>query len=65
MGTRNDTRTGFFKPPLTVEEAELAIDDIKRILRPPKKAADYRDPELDSVFRWRLEGCELNFIEQC
>jgi len=55
-GAGDDTGMGFFKPPPTVEEAQLALDDIKRILRPPKKTAGYEDPGLDSVFRRRLEG---------
>ena len=50
-GAGDDTGMGFFKPPPTVEEAQLALDDIKRILRPPKKTAGYEDPGLDSVFR--------------
>ncbi|KAG1866327.1 hypothetical protein C8R48DRAFT_772427 [Suillus tomentosus] len=53
---RINTVTGFYKPSPTVEEAHLAFNDIKRILRPPKKTAGYQDPKLDSVFRRRLEG---------
>ncbi|KAG1732002.1 uncharacterized protein EDB91DRAFT_1084883 [Suillus paluster] len=45
-----DTVTGFYKPSPTVKEAHLAFNDIKRILRPPKKTAGYHDPELDLVF---------------
>jgi hypothetical protein len=53
---QNDTGMGFFKPPPTAEEAQSAFNDIKRILKPPKKTAGYKDPDLDSVFRQRLEG---------
>jgi hypothetical protein len=53
---RINTVTGFYKPSPTVEEAHLAFNDIKRILRPPKKTAGYQDSKLDSVFRHRLEG---------
>ncbi|KAG0692624.1 hypothetical protein DFH29DRAFT_882214 [Suillus ampliporus] len=49
-GAGDNTGMGFLKPPPTVEEAQLALDDIKRILRPPKKTAGYEDPRLDSVF---------------
>ncbi|OAX37521.1 hypothetical protein K503DRAFT_771403 [Rhizopogon vinicolor AM-OR11-026] len=55
MGTGNDTGTRFFKPPPTVEEAELTFGDIKRILRPLKNVASYKNPELDSIFRRRVE----------
>jgi hypothetical protein len=53
---RINTVTGFYKPSPTVEEAHLACNDIKRILRPLKKTAGYQDPKLDSVFCRRLEG---------
>ncbi|KAG1780323.1 hypothetical protein EV702DRAFT_1043155 [Suillus placidus] len=55
-GAQKDTVTGFYKPSPTIEEAQLAFDDLKRILRPPKKTAGYKDPELDAVFCRRLEG---------
>ncbi|KAG2114763.1 uncharacterized protein F5147DRAFT_770078 [Suillus discolor] len=48
---RVDTVTGFYKPSPTIEEAFLAFNDIKKILRPPKTTGGYKDPELDSVFR--------------
>ncbi|KAG2158958.1 uncharacterized protein EDB93DRAFT_1100022 [Suillus bovinus] len=53
---RINTVTGFYKPSPTVKEAHLAFNDIKRILRLPKKTAGYKDPKLDSVFCRRLEG---------
>ncbi|KAG2108473.1 uncharacterized protein F5147DRAFT_773673 [Suillus discolor] len=53
---RVDTVTGFYKPSPTIEEAFLAFNDIKKILRLPKTTGGYKDLELDSVFRRRLEG---------
>ncbi|OAX33158.1 hypothetical protein K503DRAFT_869721 [Rhizopogon vinicolor AM-OR11-026] len=43
-------------PPPTVQEAELAFDDVKRILRPPKKVADYKDLSLTPSFVGYLKG---------
>jgi hypothetical protein len=50
-GAQKYTVTGFYKPSPTIKEAQLAFDDLKRILRPPKKTAGYKDPGLDAVFR--------------
>src|ERR1700691_960474 len=47
---------GSFSPPPTVEEATLALQDLKNILRPPRCGAGYKDPELDLFFHERLEG---------
>ncbi|KAG2352589.1 hypothetical protein BDR07DRAFT_1498030 [Suillus spraguei] len=54
--SRIDIAMGFYKPSPTVKEACLAFDDIKRILRPPKKTAGYKDPEFDTVFHHQLKG---------
>jgi len=55
-GTEYDAGMGFFKPPPSDEETQLAFNDIKRILHLPRKTAGYKDAKLDTVFHWRLEG---------
>ena len=52
-------RGSFLFPP-TRDEARLAMEDIKLILNPPrKKGPGHVDPELDLLFRGRLEGMRL------
>jgi hypothetical protein len=50
---------GTFLPPLTSDEARLAIEDIKHILNPPqKKGPGHVDLELDLLFHSHLEGMQ-------
>ena len=41
---------GTFAHPPTIDEVVLAVEDLKKILHPPRRT----DPELDVVFRNRL-----------
>jgi hypothetical protein len=44
---------GTFSPPPTIDEVVLALQDIKKILKPPRKTGPgYKDPELDLMFWW-------------
>jgi hypothetical protein len=53
----NSTSTGEFAFAPSVEEVTLALEDLKKILKPPQQTEKgYKDPELDLVFRARLEG---------
>lgn len=45
--------------PPTVDEVALALEDIKKILNPPRRTGrGYKDPELDLLFRSRLESMQ-------
>ena len=47
---------GSFSPPPTLEEATLALQDLKNILWPSQRGAGYKDPKLDLFFRGQLDG---------
>ena len=45
-----------YTPPPSLDTATLALADLTRILQPPRKTGSgYHDPQLDPVFRSRLE----------
>jgi hypothetical protein len=45
-----------FSPPPTINEVVLALQGIKKILKPPRKTGPgYKDPELDLMFRGWLK----------
>ena len=47
---------GCFVSPPTLEDARLALADIKKVLKPPRKTGKgYKDPKIDLVLRGRLE----------
>ena len=47
---------GTFSPLPTIDEVALALQDIKKILKPPQKTGPgYKDPELDLMFQRQLE----------
>ena len=47
----------MFAHPPTIDEVTLALEDLKKILHPPRCIGrGYKDPELDVLFRNRLEG---------
>jgi hypothetical protein len=50
------TWPGSFSPSPTLEEATLALQGLKNILRPPRHGAGYKDPKLDLFFHEWLEG---------
>ena len=53
----NGASTGVFVFAPSIEEVTSALEDLKKILKPPRHAGKgYRDPGLDLVFRARLEG---------
>jgi hypothetical protein len=53
------TSKGNYTPSPMLKDAKLALDDLTRILKPPRKTgAGYDDPGLDSVLQKRLEGME-------
>ena len=54
---QNYKPTGKHGHPPEIHEAQAALDDIKKILRPPReKGPSYKDPGLDELLRGRLEG---------
>ena len=53
----NGALTGMFVFAPGIEEVMSALEDLKKIFKPPRHAGKgYRDPGLDLVFRARLEG---------
>lgn len=53
----NGTWKGKFMFAPSVEEVTLALEDLKKILKPLQQTGKgYKDPELDLVFRAHLEG---------
>ena len=51
--------TGKHDHPPEIHKAQSALDDIKKILRPPReKGPGYKDPGLDELLRGRLEGMQ-------
>jgi len=54
---RDYQQTGKHDHPPAIYEAQSALDDIKKLLRPPRdKGPGYKDPGLDELLRGRLEG---------
>ena len=54
--SQDKTNNMQYTPPPSLDTATLALADLTQILRPPRKTGNgYRDPQLDSVFRSRLE----------
>lgn len=57
LSDEDATGGGSFRPPPDLRDAELALADLKKILRPPRKSEPgYEDPKLNMLFRERLEG---------
>ncbi|KAF7969760.1 hypothetical protein HWV62_11377 [Athelia sp. TMB] len=55
--SNNTAEIGTFLPAPGLLDAKSALEDLKRILRPPRKSGPgYEDPKLDPMFRERLEG---------
>jgi len=53
------TSKGNYTPSPMLKDAKLALDDLTRILKPPRKTgAGYNNARLDSVLQKRLEGME-------
>jgi hypothetical protein len=51
---------GQFIPPPTINEARLALVDLKLILRPPRSSGwGHKDPKLDLLLRTRLERMQM------
>jgi hypothetical protein len=51
------SQTGTFMHAPSIEEAQAALDNLKRILKPPRATGrGYKDPGLDLVLRERLDG---------
>jgi hypothetical protein len=58
--THTPALAGQFTPPPTVEEATLALADLKLILRPPRNSGrGHKDPKLDLLLRTRLERMQM------
>jgi hypothetical protein len=53
---RSGVPEGVFVHPPTVDEVASALEDLEKILNPPRHTGRYKDPELDLLFRSRLEG---------
>lgn len=51
---------GQFIPPLTVEEATLALADLKLMLRPPQNSGGgHKDPKLNLLLQIRFERIQM------
>ena len=59
IGASSSGQSGVFIAPPSLDEAQLALDNLKKILRPPRTShaehGGYKDPRLDSYLRTRLE----------
>ena len=56
MGEQTCMKAGHFKPAPTIEEARLALEDLKKILKLQHTNPGYKDPQLDLLFGSQLEG---------
>ncbi|KAG2758099.1 hypothetical protein P692DRAFT_20683304, partial [Suillus brevipes Sb2] len=53
--THTPVLAGQFIPPPTLDEARLALVDLRLTIQPPRSKGGYKDPKLDLLLRSRLE----------
>jgi hypothetical protein len=65
--TRPPLVAGQYSPPPTIDEAAIALKDIRLMLNPPRASGiGYKDPKLDSLLQSRLEKMRMflwNYID--
>jgi hypothetical protein len=65
--TRPPLVAGQYSPPPTIDEAAIALKDIRLMLNPPQASGiGYKDPKLDSLLQSRLEKMRMflwNYID--